>query len=203
MRRINSLVLNTDSPPIPLVQEWGRAYTGQRGPLIDLCQAVPGYPPHPAMLEHLAIAVAQPTSAKYGPILGDLPLREVYASHLSALYSARVQAEHVAITAGCNQAFFATLLTLVGRGGTVLLPTPWYYNHQMTCDMLGLEVRPLPCSADNGFIPDPEEAERLLDDQVRVIVLVTPNKSNRSCLSSRNHCSLPSHVPTSQHLAPA
>ena len=175
MQNLNTLVFNTNSPPIPQVQEWGRAYAGQRGPLIDLCQAVPGYPPHPAMLEHLAAAVAQPTSAKYGPILGDLPLREVYASHLSALYSARIAVEQVAITAGCNQAFFATLLTLVGRGGTVLLPTPWYYNHQMTCSMLGIQVRPLPCSADKGFVPDPEEAERLLDDQVRVIVLVTPN----------------------------
>ena len=175
MQSLNPLVFNTDSPPIPQVQEWGRAYDGRRGPLIDLCQAVPGYPPHPAMLDHLATAVAQPASAKYGPILGDPPLREVYASHLSAVYSARVGAEQVAITAGCNQAFFATLLTLVGRGGTVMLPTPWYYNHQMTCDMLGLNVRPLPCSADNGFVPDPEEAEKLLDEQVRVIVLVTPN----------------------------
>jgi aspartate/methionine/tyrosine aminotransferase len=175
MQSLNPLVLDTGSPPIPQVQEWGRAYSGRNGPLIDLCQAAPGYPPHPAMLEHLGRAVAQPASAKYGPILGDLPLREVYAAHLSALYSGNVKTEQVAITAGCNQAFFAALLTLVGRGGTVMLPTPWYYNHQMTCDMLGLDVRSLPCSADNGFVPDPEEAETLLDDRVRAIVLVTPN----------------------------
>ena len=175
MLGFNPPVLGIGSPPIPQVQEWGRAYAGQRGPLIDLCQAAPGYPPHPAMLEHLAAAAAQPLAAKYGPILGDPPLRESYAAHLSALYSARIQAEQVAITAGCNQAFFAALLTLVGRGGAVLLPTPWYYNHEMTCGLLGLDVRRLPCTADNGFIPDPEEAEKLLDDRVRAIVLVTPN----------------------------
>ena len=175
MQSLNPLVLDTGSPPIPQVQEWGRAYAGRNGPLIDLCQAAPGYPPHPAMLEHLSTAVAQPATAKYGPILGDPPLREVYAAHLSALYSGRVGSDQVAITAGCNQAFFAALLTLIGRGGTVMLPTPWYYNHQMTCGMLGLDVRSLPCTADKGFVPDPEEAERLLDDQVRAIVLVTPN----------------------------
>lgn len=175
MQGLNPLVLDIGSPPIPQVQEWGRAYDGRKGPLIDLCQAAPGYPPHPTMLEQLAAAVAQPTSAKYGPILGDLPLREAYAAHLSAMYAGRIETEQVAITAGCNQAFFAALLTLVGRDGAVLLPTPWYYNHQMTCGMLGLEVLSLPCSADKGFVPDPEEAERLIDDRVRAIVLVTPN----------------------------
>ena len=175
MQNLNPLVRDTGSPPIPQVQEWGRAYAGQCGPLIDLCQAAPGYPPHPAMLEHLAAAAVQTHSAKYGPILGDLPLREVYAAHLCTSYSGMVDPTQVAITAGCNQGFFAALLTLVGRGGTVLLRTPWYYNHQMTCHMLGLEVRPLPCWADKGFVPDPEEAERLLDDRVRAVVLVTPN----------------------------
>lgn len=171
----NSRVLDTGSPPIPQVQEWGRAYRGQRGPIIDLCQAAPGYPPDAMMLKRLAEAAAQPVSAKYGPILGDPPLRETYAEHLSEMYDATIGADQVAITAGCNQAFFATLLALAEPGGTVMLPTPWYYNHQMTCGMLGLKVQALPCSAEIGFVPDPEEAEKLLHDQVRAIVLVTPN----------------------------
>ena len=175
MVRPDPLILEVGIPPIPQVQEWGRSYSGKQGPLIDLCQAAPGYPPDPAMLERLAEAAVQPASAKYEPILGDLPLREAYAEHLSALYAGRVTADQVAITAGCNQAFFAALLALVEPGGTLLLPTPWYYNHQMTCGMLGLQVRALPCLAENRFVPDPEDAEKLLDDRVRAIVLVTPN----------------------------
>ena len=171
----NSLVRDTAGPPIPRVQAWGREYGGKRGDLIDLCQAVPGYPPPPAMLERLAGAAGRPEAAKYGLILGDDALRQAYASHLSAFYGAEIGAEQVAITAGCNQAFFATMLTLVERGGTVMLPTPWYYNHKMTCDMLGLRTLALPCTAHRGFVPDPEEAERLLDTSVRAIVLVTPN----------------------------
>ena len=85
-----------------------------------------------------------------------------------------VDAARVAITAGCNQAFFAALLTLVPRGRAVLLPTPWYYNHKMTCDMLGLEARALPCRAEDGFLPDPDAAARLMHG-VAAVVLVTPN----------------------------
>ena len=165
---MNPLVEDTGSPPIPAVQGWGRGYQGGRGPLIDLCQAVPGYPPHPELLARLGQAAANPLYAKYGFIPGDTALREAYAAEID------VAPARVVITAGCNQAFFAAMLTLVPRGAAVLLPVPWYYNHKMTCDMLGLEARPLPTEAANGFIPDPEIAAGLMDG-VAAIVLVTPN----------------------------
>ena len=165
---MNPLVQDTGSPPIPEVQTWGRAYGGARGPLIDLCQAVPGYAPHPDLLSRLAQAAADPLNARYGFITGEAQLREAYAAE-SGIDPARVL-----ITAGCNQAFFTALLTLVPRGAAVLLPTPWYYNHKMTCDMLGLQARALPTHAEQGFVPDPEQAAGLMDG-VAAVVLVTPN----------------------------
>lgn len=165
---MNPLVLDTGSPPIPPVQGWGRAYQGNKGPLIDLCQAVPGYAPHPDLLARLATAAADPANAKYGFIAGDTPLREAFAAETG------VASDRVLITAGCNQAFFTAMLTLVPRGAAVLLPTPCYYNHKMTCDMLGLEARALPTTAENGFIPDPELAATLMDG-VAAVVLVSPN----------------------------
>ncbi len=165
---MNPLVEDTGSPPIPIIQSWGRAYQGERGPLIDLCQAVPGYAPHPGLLTRLAAAGADPLNAKYGFIVGDTALREAYAAETA------VASERVLITAGCNQAFFTALLTLVPRGAAVLLPTPWYYNHKMTCDMLGLEARALPTTVADGFIPDPDLAATLMDG-VAALVLVSPN----------------------------
>ena len=165
---MNPLVEDTGSPPIPRVQEWGRAYDGARGPVIDLCQAVPGYAPDLELLHRLALAAADPLCAKYGAITGDAPLRAALAAETG------VAPDRVLITAGCNQAFFTALLTLVPQGAAVLLPTPWYYNHKMTCDMLGLEARALPTDAAAGFIPDPARAATLMQG-VAAVVLVTPN----------------------------
>ena len=67
----NQHLLDTASPPIPRIQAWGREYTGTHGPLLNLCQAVPAYPPPPDMLERLAEAAGNPASAAYGPIAGD------------------------------------------------------------------------------------------------------------------------------------
>jgi len=175
MAAVNPLLLDTGTPPIPEIQAWGALYDGASGPLMNLCQAVPSHPPAPGMLRRLSDAAGDPALAGYGPIAGEGTLREAYAADMAARYGGRVDAGQVAITAGCNQAYFVAMMALAGRGDAVLLPTPWYFNHRMTLDMLGIEARPLPCRAQRGFVPDPEDAAALIDDRVRAIVLVTPN----------------------------
>ncbi len=175
MAAVNPLVRDTGSPPIPEAQAWLRNYSGTRGPGIDLSQAVPGYPAHPEMLERLASASGTAAAAAYGPILGDPALREAYAAHLSGLYGATVRPTETAITAGCNQAFVSVMMAVAKAGDAVLLPAPWYFNHAMTLQMLGIEARPLPCPPEAGLLPDPAEAETLIDGRTRALVLVSPN----------------------------
>lgn len=175
MNRINPLLVDTGTPPIPEAQAWLRAYGGRHGEPIDLSQAVPGYPPPPSLLAALAGAAGRPAAAAYGPIVGDAALREAYAAEVSRLYGADIPSSDIAITAGCNQAFFVAMIALAKTGDAVLLPSPWYFNHEMTLHMLGIEARPLPCSAHAGFVPDLAQAERLIDGRVRALVLVTPN----------------------------
>ena len=172
---INPLVADVGSPPIPEAQSWTGRYDGSFGPLINLSQAVPGNAPHASMLERMAEAAGSAPGAQYGPINGDASLRQAYAAELSRLYEGRIEPADTAITAGCNLAFFAAMMLLAHRGDAVLLPTPWYFNHQMSLDMLGIEPRPLPCRPEAGFVPRVEDAEALIDSRVRAIVLVTPN----------------------------
>jgi len=172
---INPLVADVGSPPIPEAQSWTKRYDGAYGPLINLSQAVPGNAPHPGMLERLAAQAGSAAGAQYGPINGDADLRQAYAAEMSRIYEGRIAPGDTAITAGCNLAFFAAMMMLARHGDAVLLPTPWYFNHQMSLDMLGVEPRPLPCRPEAGFVPRVEDAEALIDAKVRAIVLVTPN----------------------------
>jgi aspartate/methionine/tyrosine aminotransferase len=175
MPHFNPLVASLSTPPIPLIQGWAQAYDARHGPLIDLSQAVPGYPPHPRMLAALAEAAGSPASAGYGPIEGEAALRSVYASDLNALYGGDVDAGDVHITAGCNQAFAAALLALIGPGEQVALLSPFYFNHQTTLAMLGIGCVTIDCHAAQGFVPDPAAIERALAPAVRALVLITPN----------------------------
>ena len=171
----NANVRDTGTPPIPEAQGWAKRYDGALGPMIDLSQAVPGYPPHADLLKHLSEAAGTQAAAKYGDIYGDEGLRNALSTEISTLYRGKVTADEIAITSGCNQAFVLVMMALAKAGDNVLLPAPWYFNHQMTLHMLGVEPRALPATDANGFVPDVAEAERMLDDKTRAIVLVTPN----------------------------
>jgi aspartate/methionine/tyrosine aminotransferase len=172
---VNPLVAAVGSPPIPAAQGWLARYDGARGPVLNLSQAVPSNPPHDAILARLGHTASDGASAGYGPITGDPALRAAYAVALSATYGARILPEETAITAGCNQAFVVTMMALAKAGDAVVLPAPWYFNHKMTLDMLGIAARILPCEAGDGFVPDVAAAAALLDERTRAIVLVTPN----------------------------
>ncbi|WP_318578987.1 aminotransferase [Ochrobactrum sp. AN78] len=175
MPSINPLIGKLSAPPIPAVQAWARNYDGAHGPLIDLSQAVPGYPPHPDMLRFLGVAAGSVTSAGYGPIEGETVLREAYAAHVGGLYEAQIQAHNVHITSGCNQAFIAAIMCVAQSGDTVLATNPFYFNHQSSLEMLGIHSATVACRAENGFVPAIEDIKAALHKGVRALVLVSPN----------------------------
>ncbi|MBB3998040.1 aminotransferase [Aureimonas pseudogalii] len=173
--RANRRLAAVSAPPVAQAAEWLGRYAGAAGPLVNLSQAVPGYAPPDDLVREFLHVGAQPAAARYGPVMGDPTLRSAYADHVSERYGASILARDVGITAGCNQAFFAAMIALAGEGDAVILPTPWYFNHQMTLDMLGIEPRPLRTSAASGFVPTAADLEAAIDERVRALVLVTPN----------------------------
>ncbi len=173
--RLNPDLIDTSTPPIPEAYGWAARYDGSRGPLINMAQAVPSNPPHPELLERFGRDAGSPPSARYGDIGGDKSLREAYAVEVNRIYGGNVTEREVAVTAGCNLAFFISMLSVARAGEAVLLPAPWYFNHEMALRMLGIEARVLPVAPEAGFVPDAQVAARLIDAKVRAIALVSPN----------------------------
>src|SRR6266852_5274244 len=79
--------------PIGETRRWvlGRTFPADK-PLIDLSQAVPGYPPALELRQHLGELLLDPAVHGYTPILGLAALREAYAAHLASFYGAPVAA---------------------------------------------------------------------------------------------------------------
>ncbi|AKH99848.1 aspartate/tyrosine/aromatic aminotransferase [Hoeflea sp. IMCC20628] len=173
--RFNPLVKTLAAPPIPEVQAWKHDYDGRLGPLIDLSQAVPGYPPHPDMLRWLGESASSPSMAGYGEIEGEPELRAAYANWVSDIYAAEVKPANIHVTSGCNQAFMATMMAIAGPGDTVLLTNPCYFNHETTLAMSGVKVGYVDSHAQDGFLPTPEAVEAMINDGVRALAVVTPN----------------------------
>ncbi|MBT8475237.1 MAG: aminotransferase, partial [Alphaproteobacteria bacterium] len=172
---INPDMAATMAPPVMEARRWisGVTFPPDR-PLINVSQAAPVAPPPEAMRAAMAeMVMRDPTVHLYGPVLGLPELREEVARRTARIYGGQIALEHVAITAGCNEAFTAILATLAGPGDEVILPTPWYFNHKMALDMAGVGAVPLPSGP--GLIPDPQAAGALITPATRALVLVSPN----------------------------
>ncbi|KAJ8509280.1 hypothetical protein ONZ45_g8530 [Pleurotus djamor] len=149
-----------------------------------MAQGSPGNPPPPALQRALADAAALGGTARYGDDFGDPPLRRLLAEEMKVVYEdgdgdngeeVDVVMEDVALTAGGNMAFVAAVMTLADAGDEVIIPSPWYFNHQMTLDLLGIRTVVLPCKPEDGFIPSVEVCESLITERTRAIALVSPN----------------------------
>lgn len=172
---LNPAMAATDPPPVMEARRWlqGAHFPASR-PLINVSQAAPVEVPPLGLRQAIAEAALNEAEAHlYGPVLGLPALRAEIATQWSAAYGGTIGANEVAITQGCNQAFCAVMATLAGSGDEVILPTPWYFNHEMWLTMQGVRAVPLPAGA--GLIPDPEAAARLITPRTRAIVLVSPN----------------------------
>lgn len=175
MPAFNPLIEKLSPPPVPSVFAWGRSYDGSKGPLIDLSQAVPGYPPHAEMLKLLGEAASSKAFTGYGPIEGEMSLRRAYADHVSQVYGASLEFDNIHITSGCNQAFVCAAMTVAGPGDTVLMTEPFYFNHETTLAMLGIRTAFAPCGAAAGFLPDLSSLEAAINPGVRALAVVSPN----------------------------
>lgn len=184
---MTTLTTNTirsiEAPPIAEAMSWISTTPSNR-PLINLCQAVPSYPPAEALAEEVGRLAKLPTTSLYSDILGVPALRQELAASLSADYRAAITDRNIAITAGCNQAFAATMMALAEAGDNVILPVPYYFNHHMWLEMLGLKPRYLQAIKAGTTTPTVADAAGLIDERTRAIVLCSPNNPTGAIYSS-------------------
>ncbi len=159
------------SSPISEAYAWLASRTSTRQ-LIDLSQAAPNYPPPQAIIDQVALTAHDPDGARYCPTSGLPALTEAFASELSSDYRTKVEPHQVLPSSGCNQAFCVTVSTLAATGDEIILPVPYYFNHEMWLKLDGITPRLL--RTDESFVPDPAEVRKLINERTRAIVLVTP-----------------------------
>jgi len=163
-------------PPISEVRQWATDY--QRSselPLIDLCQAVPDYPPAEELTNYMASVVADPLTARYTPDEGLLHVREALAARYRRVYGAELDAGNICLTVGASQAFWLAMMTLCQAGDEVIVQAPYYFDHDMGLAMLGIRRRYAPFDPVTGGIPSTSAISPLITQRTKAILLVTPS----------------------------
>ncbi|HVT53102.1 MAG TPA: aminotransferase, partial [Dongiaceae bacterium] len=173
---INPLLSGVGEPPIAEAVSWisGRSFPDDK-PLVDLSQAAPGYPPAPALTDHLRDIVGAAQTSRYADIEGIPALRAALSADIDRRYGGATHADQVLITAGCNQAYCLVTNALAKAGDEIIMTSPYYFNYRMWLDMTGVTSVLLPHAKDNPASPDLATAEKLIGPKTRALVLISPN----------------------------
>lgn len=175
--RLNPVLAEVMEPPIGAAYAWieGKTFTHEK-PLIDVSQAVPGYPPAEALNQYLAkIILEDPLLARYAPALGLKELRDALSLDIREKYGEAPGAGRLIITAGCNQAFCFAINAIAGHGDEIILPLPYYFDHDMWLRGQGMKPVYLPFVPNHPGAFDMAEVKKKISSQTRAILLVTPN----------------------------
>jgi aminotransferase len=132
-----SCIQDIDLPPFDPLNRRAAELRAQGHHVISLGQAVPFFPPPEAALQAAHRALGTPDVNRYATDPGVPSLRRALAQRLSEIAGTAIGRDDLVITAGANHGFTLALTTLVDPGDEVILPAPYFTNHQMAIAALG------------------------------------------------------------------
>jgi len=171
---------NVQTPVIPLISDLIRANPGT----ISLGQGVVNYPPPESTLRAVKDFYSNPENNKYQATEGIAELRDLITKKLEAENNIKLglgSKTRVMVTAGSNQAFLNVIFAILDPGDEIILPVPYYFNHEMAITMAS--ARPVYVSTDHNFQLDIEAIKSAINSKTRAIVTVSPNNPSGAIYS--------------------
>jgi aminotransferase len=132
-----SSIQSIDLPPFDPLNRRAAELRAAGHHVISLGQAVPFFAPPEAALRAARAAVDTPEVNHYATDPGLPSLRSALAARLEDAIGTTIGKGDLVITAGANHAFTLALTTMVDPGDDVILPAPYFTNHQMAIVALG------------------------------------------------------------------
>lgn len=176
---INPSVARVIPPPIGEITRLRRSIPEGLSP-IDLCQAVPDYPPPPELSALIASRAEAPPTSRYTPDEGLFSTREALSRRYERVYGASIDPDRFCLTIGASQAFWLAILVTSPAGSEVIVQSPAYFDHPMALESVGVTPRFTPYDPASPGIPDPSAIERLITPRTTGIVVVTPSNPTGS-----------------------
>ncbi len=164
-----------DLPPFDPLNRRAAALRAEGHHVISLGQAVPFFPPPEPALRAARAAIDGPDVHRYVTDPGLPSLRDALADRLAGTIGGPVTREDLVITAGANHAFTLALTTLVDPGDDVILPAPYFTNHQMAVCALGATAVEAPLADRERFSTCWSDIEPHLTPRTKAIVLCNPS----------------------------
>lgn len=157
-------------PVIPTVGRWVRSTPG----VISFGQGMVGYAPPPEAIEAARRFGNEATDHRYGPVEGLPELADALEAKLAAENNIHVKpGSRLVISAGSNMSFMNAIFAIVDTDDEVIIPAPFYFNHEMGVMIAG--AKPVIVRTRPDYQLDLDAIADAITPRTRAIVTVSPN----------------------------
>jgi aminotransferase len=120
---------------------------------------------------------------RYSTDPGLLTLRTALADKLQHRLGSSIEPGDLIVTAGANHAFTLALMTLVDPGDEVILPAPYFTNHQMAIVAHGAIPIEAPVRDRQQFAITWSDVEPHVTSRTKAVVICTPSNPTGSTMA--------------------
>jgi aspartate aminotransferase len=118
----------------------------------------------------------------YGHSAGFAALRDAMASYYHRL-GHDIGSEHVTVTTGGSEAILFAMMACCDPGDEIVCFEPFYTNYNGYAVQAAVTLRPVRCSADDGYhLPARERIEAAIGSRTRAILICSPNNPTGAVL---------------------
>ncbi len=158
------------SPIIPYIGELTKKNSGT----ISFGQGIAFYGPPSEAFASVNNCLMDESINRYGPVEGIPQLQQSLINKLKNTNGIDIDSGNaVIVTAGSNMAFNTAILAITDPDDEVILPLPYYFNHEMSLTMERCKPILVPC--DKSFHLDLEKIKAAITDKTKAIVTISPN----------------------------
>jgi aminotransferase len=173
--QIPSRILALELPPFDPLNTRAAQLRASGHDVISLGQAVPFYAPPAAAIEEARAALGRPDTHRYSTDPGRPSLRRVLAERLGQHERIDCGPDDLLITAGANHAFATVLTTVASAGDEIVLPSPYFTNHQMAIQAVGAIAIEAPVADRESYRVTWDDIAPALTGRTRAVVLCNPS----------------------------
>ena len=141
--------------------------------ILSLGIGSPDLPPHPSVMERLALESAKPSAHGYQSYRGVAELRNAFSAWYRSRFGVELNPEsEILPLIGSKEGVMHTVMTYISKGDKVLVPNPGYPTYSSAVRLAEGEVVSYSLKEENGYMP---ELDTLPTEGVKIMIINYPH----------------------------
>ena len=152
--------------------------------ILSLGIGSPDMPPHPSVMERLALESAKPSAHGYQSYRGVAELRNAFSKWYNERFGVELCPEsEILPLIGSKEGVMHTVMTYISKGDKVLVPNPGYPTYSSAVRLAEGEVVSYALKEENGYMPD---LAALPTEGVKIMIINYPHMPTGAVASKQS-----------------